>query len=252
VEKERLALQKLIEESQQRLRELTQTESDAQTGNAVDAARVRSLVEAGSVAEATALLGRLPCLHGTIVHGEKRGRTIGYPTANLGEWDTNEVDAVPADGIYAGWLHVDDLTSLSGAPSVVAPPSKGNHGFRAESGGAGSSASLTLTPAAAPANATCSVQYGIRLPAAISIGTNPTFDGKRSRQVEAFALDQQNWIDLYEKQAKIEFVSFLRPTIKFSGASWLEDLLEQMKQDCAKASAILAQQQRSGSEKLKK
>jgi FAD synthase len=264
VEKERRALQKLIEESQQRLQQLTQsqmdseaqveteTETEAEAEAAVDAARIRSLVEEGSVEEAAAVLGRLPCLKGSIVHGEKRGRTIGYPTANLGEWDANAVDAVPADGIYAGWLHVDTFNSFtssdSDAPMAKTLPCKGNHGFRQDGkgedvtrGGVGGDANKGQSSAPTPAAATNS--YAVRLPAAISIGTNPTFDGQRSRQVEAFALNQKDWIDLYDKRAKIEFVSFLRPTIKFSGASWLDDLLAQMKQDCAKAADILAKRE---------
>jgi len=68
-------------------------------------------------------------------------------------------------------------------------------------------------------------------PAAISIGTNPTFEGVRGRQVEAYALDQEG-LDLYDKNASIEFGWFLRPTLKFDG---LEPLLEQMKKDCDRA-----------------
>ena len=42
-----------------------------------------------------------------VIHGEKRGREIGYPTANLG---LSNLACVPADGIYAGWLTVEDKT----------------------------------------------------------------------------------------------------------------------------------------------
>jgi riboflavin kinase/FMN adenylyltransferase len=70
-----------------------------------------------------------------------------------------------------------------------------------------------------------------RWPAAISIGTNPTFDGVRGRQVESYALDEKD-LDLYDKIAKVEFGWRLRDTIKFSG---LDSLLAQMKIDCDKA-----------------
>lgn len=64
-----------------------------------------------------------------------------------------------------------------------------------------------------------------RWPAAISIGTNPTFPGVRGRQVEAYALDKTD-LELYDLEAMVEFGYRLRDTLKFDG---LEPLLEQMK-----------------------
>jgi riboflavin kinase/FMN adenylyltransferase len=145
-------------------------------GEVVSSTRIRKLIVAGDVEKARELLTRPHRLDGIVVHGEKRGREIGYPTANLGDL---EHQTIPADGIYAGWLSV-----------------------------------------------------GIdRWPAAISIGTNPTFAGVRGRQVEAYALDQVG-LDLYTKAATIEFGWRLRDTLTFDG---LEPLLVQMAKDCAKA-----------------
>ena len=142
----------------------------------ISSSRIRALVVAGKVEEARTLLSRPHRLDGVVVHGEKRGREIGYPTANLG---AIEGQTIPADGVYAGWLTV-----------------------------------------------------GINFwPAAISIGTNPTFEGERGRQVEAYALDQEG-LELYDKNASIEFGWYLRPTLKFDS---LEELLVQMKKDCDKA-----------------
>ena len=142
----------------------------------ISSSRIRALVIEGKVEEARELLSRPHRLDGVVVHGEKRGREIGYPTANLGNL---EGQTIPADGVYAGWLTV-----------------------------------------------------GINFwPAAISIGTNPTFEGERGRQVEAYALDQEG-LDLYDKDASIEFGWYLRPTLKFDG---LDELLVQMKLDCDKA-----------------
>ncbi|NCZ72371.1 MAG: bifunctional riboflavin kinase/FMN adenylyltransferase, partial [Actinobacteria bacterium] len=70
-----------------------------------------------------------------------------------------------------------------------------------------------------------------RWSAAISIGTNPTFDGVRGRQVEAYALDRDD-LDLYDQEAKVEFGWRLRDTIKFGS---LDELLVQMKIDCDEA-----------------
>ena len=149
---------------------------NSDNGEVISSSRIRILVNEGKVEDARALLGRPHRLDGVVVHGEKRGREIGYPTANLGNIDGQ---AIPADGVYAGWLTV-----------------------------------------------------GINFwPAAISIGTNPTFVGERGRQVEAYALDQEG-LELYDKNASIEFGWFLRPTLKFDG---LEPLLAQMKIDCDQA-----------------
>ena len=61
-----------------------------------------------------------------------------------------------------------------------------------------------------------------------SVSTNPTFEGIRTRQIEAYALDQTG-LDLYDKKCKFVFGWRLRETIKFDG---LDPLLEQMKKDC--------------------
>lgn len=145
-------------------------------GEVVSSTRIRKLIIQGDVEQARALLTRPHRLDGIVVHGEKRGREIGYPTANLGDL---EHQTIPADGVYAGWLTV-----------------------------------------------------GInRWAAAISIGTNPTFDGIRGRQVEAYAIDQVG-LDLYSQRATIEFGWRLRDTLKFDG---LQPLLDQMAKDCIKA-----------------
>lgn len=151
-------------------------ELNSDSGEVISSSRIRTLVHEGNVEDARLLLGRPHRLDGVVIHGEKRGREIGYPTANLGNIDGQ---TIPADGVYAGWLTV-----------------------------------------------------GINFwPAAISIGTNPTFEGERGRQVEAYALDQEG-LELYDKNASIEFGWRLRPTLKFDG---LEPLLAQMKIDCVQA-----------------
>jgi riboflavin kinase/FMN adenylyltransferase len=59
--------------------------------------RVRDALAAGDLPAASAVLGRPHSLSGTVVHGDARGRTLGFPTANL----ANIVEMLPADGIYA-------------------------------------------------------------------------------------------------------------------------------------------------------
>jgi riboflavin kinase/FMN adenylyltransferase len=145
-------------------------------GSIISSTRIRNLIIDGQIERANELLTRLFYLKGPVVHGEKRGRQIGYPTANLG---LNALATIPADGVYAGWLTVGKD----------------------------------------------------RWPAAISIGTNPTFPGVRGRQVEAYAIDQVD-LHLYDQDATVEFGYRLRDTLKFDG---LDALLKQMKKDCDQA-----------------
>lgn len=72
-------------------------------GSIISSTRIRNLIIDGQIERANELLTRLFYLKGPVVHGEKRGRQIGYPTANLG---LNALATIPADGVYAGWLTV--------------------------------------------------------------------------------------------------------------------------------------------------
>ena len=74
-------------------------------GSAISSTRIRNLIVDGDVERANELLTRPFYLRGPVVHGEKRGRTIGYPTANIG---LAENATIPADGVYAGWLTVGE------------------------------------------------------------------------------------------------------------------------------------------------
>lgn len=73
-------------------------------GDVISSTRIRQLLRDGHVVKAAEFLTRPHQLVGEVIHGEKRGREIGYPTANLG-YDPKAT--VPRDGIYAGWLTVD-------------------------------------------------------------------------------------------------------------------------------------------------
>ena len=65
----------------------------------VSSSRIREAVSAGDVEAAARMLGRPPAVRGEVVHGDARGRELGFPTANLGGTE----GLVPADGVYAGW-----------------------------------------------------------------------------------------------------------------------------------------------------
>lgn len=84
---------------------VTVVEPQTFEGEIVSSTRVRELIEQGAVAQATRLLGRYPSLRGRVIEGDKRGRTLGFPTANLA---IAERRLVPADGIYAVRVKIGD------------------------------------------------------------------------------------------------------------------------------------------------
>ena len=139
---------------------------------AVSSTEIRAMVAAGDVVGAAAALGRSHRVSGVVIHGDHRGRELGYPTANV---DVADSMAVPGDGVYAGRFRVD------GEPTIWRP-------------------------------------------AAISVGTNPTFDGE-TRRVEAFVLDAPDGYDVYGQWADVEFVERIREMLRFdsvdaSSARW--------------------------------
>jgi len=140
---------------------------------------IRSCVAAGDVVGAAAALGREHRVEGVVVRGDLRGRTLGFPTANL---QTPPHTAVPADGVYAGWL----------------------------------------------------VRGGQRLPAAVSVGTNPTFEGGE-RRVEAYVLDFTG--DLYGEHVGVDFVARLRGMVRFAEVA---ELQAAMARDVAETGRLLA------------
>ena len=164
----------------------------ADRGRRVSSTWIRELLSSGDVADARKLLGRDHSVVGEVVHGLKRGREIGYPTANL----SHELEGfVPADGVYAGWL-IDEADASGLRP-------------------------------------------GIRYPAAISIGTNPTFDDVASRQVEAYVLDETD-LDLYGHHVQLRFVDRIRGMGAFDG---IDALVAQIADDVERTREILGRDQ---------
>jgi len=154
-------------------------------GVTVSSSQIRDLLNAGDVAGADRDLGRPHRVEGVVVRGHQRGRALGFPTANL---ETTPYPAVPADGVYAGWLASLDSDGLETA----------------------------------------------RWPAAISVGTNPTFEG-RDRTVEAYALDRDD-LDLYGVHVAVDFAARLRGMVRFDSAA---ALVEQMHRDVDQARALV-------------
>ena len=84
----------------------------------ISSSRIRTLVSEGDVAQAAGLLGRPYVLRGEVVEGDRRGRTIGFPTANV---RPDESALVPARGVYGGYVLVGGETFAACTNVGVAP-----------------------------------------------------------------------------------------------------------------------------------
>ena len=186
---------------------------------------IRDLVAAGDVAGAARGLGRPHRVEGVVVRGEQRGRALGFPTANL---ETAEHTAIPADGVYAGWLASLDHDGQETGRGRERRAGVGAERGRARSAGVGKQSAGAGKGRARGAGET------ERWPAAISVGTNPTFDG-RHRVVEAYALDRDD-LDLYGVHVAVDFAARLRGMVRFDS---VDALIDQMRQDIAEARALV-------------
>ena len=83
---------------------------------AVSSSRIRRALADGQVEAAAALIGSAPFLRGTVVHGDERGRQLGFPTANLA---FDYPAALPALGIYLGRVHVPERDVGPEHPALV-------------------------------------------------------------------------------------------------------------------------------------
>jgi len=169
-------------------------------GTVVSSSRVRSVLVQGEVRTAADLLGRPYRIRGVVSQGQKRGRTIGFPTANLEQIKT----LIPGDGVYAvrGW---QPLADLSPGPS----PHRGG-----ERGGVWRG-------------------WGRGWPGAANIGPNPTF-GESAPKVEVHLIEFQG--ELTGQELAVDFVERLRDTQKFPT---VEALVDQLKKDIEAARQIL-------------
>ena len=87
-------------------------------GKPVKSRRIRSALTDGDVAGCPELLGRNHTLSGVVVLGDQRGRTLGFPTANL-DIDSNLL--LPGDGIYATWAVIDGTRHQSATSIGIRP-----------------------------------------------------------------------------------------------------------------------------------
>jgi riboflavin kinase/FMN adenylyltransferase len=153
---------------------------EAGGGEPFSSTLTRRLIAEGDVEGASEILGRPHRVEGVVVRGAQRGRELGFPTANV---ETLPHTAVPADGVYAGWL----------------------------------------------------TAAGERMPAAISVGTNPQFDGTE-RTVEAYAIDRVG-LELYGLHVTVDFLAYVRGQEKFDT---IDSLLVAMADDVKKCRELTA------------
>ena len=145
---------------------------------------IRRMVAAGDVEAAARALGRPHRVSGPVVTGDRRGRDLGFPTANLA---VDPALAIPADGVYAGRVR------FSGIPERW-------------------------------------------WPAAVSVGSNPTFEAA-ARRVEAFAIDAPEELDVYGQVADLDFEVRLRGMERFAHVA---ELVDQMARDVEAAREALS------------
>jgi riboflavin kinase/FMN adenylyltransferase len=117
-----------------------------------------------------------------VAEGDRRGKELGFPTANV---PASGVTVTPADGVYAGRLRRLDIDES--------------------------------------------------FPAAISVGTNPTFDGHRESRVESYVLDR-NDLELYGVEVEVSFFARLRGMTAFDS---VDDLVAQMHDDVEQTRRVL-------------
>lgn len=152
-------------------------------GSPASSTAIRSALSIGDIDTTNEMLGRQFRYTGTVVTGDRRGRELGFPTANL---RVGTDRCVPMDGVYAGWLtRLDD----QGAEPMAG---------------------------------------------AISVGTNPTFDGVEHR-VETYVIDRHD-LELYGVEVAVDFTHLLRGQVKFDG---LDGLINQMTADVRQAKHLL-------------
>ena len=79
--------------------EVIQADSLSLSGEIVSSTAIKSLIRSGEMREAYRALGRPHAIYGTVVTGQKLGRRLGYPTANVQREDADQL--LPPDGVYA-------------------------------------------------------------------------------------------------------------------------------------------------------
>ncbi len=164
-------------------------------GIPVSSTAIRNYYSAGDIDSIIKFLGRIPSLKGKVIHGDKRGRLLGFPTANI---DIFERYIAPKDGVYIGLVKIfnkkienkiiSNLDLLNFLKKYIS-------------------------------------EFNELMPAVINIGNNPTFKGVR-KWVEAHIIDFNH--DIYNKKIEVFFIKRLRDEITFTSK---QELILQIQKD---------------------
>lgn len=92
---------------------------------AVSSTRIRKAIQSGNLKEANELLGKPYSLTGFVVEGQKLGRQLGYPTANFSIDEPHKL--IPQNGVYAGYINIDNQTYKTMINIGVRPTVDGTH-----------------------------------------------------------------------------------------------------------------------------
>jgi len=156
------------------------------TGETVSSSHIRGLVAAGEVATAAQFLGGPFLFEGEVVSGDRVGRELGMPTANL---VPDDALVCPGHGIYAAWAHpAEPAASKMPSPAHPAEPAASGH------------------------------------PSAVSVGVRPTFETGRGLLVEAHLIGFEG--DLYGRQLRIALLERMRGEKRFDSVDDLVEQMK--------------------------
>jgi riboflavin kinase/FMN adenylyltransferase len=206
-----LMLEKHAQEYNYQLREIPKHILD---NISISSTNIREALLHNDIATADKLLGYEFFFEGEVVHGDKLGRELGYPTANLKI--QNEEKITPGNGIYA----------------VYATVKQSSVGSQQSSVGSGQSSVISRQSAVGSQQSAVSNEQS-RLKGMMSIGFRPTVDGKK-RVIEVNIFDFNEVI--YGKTLRVYVKKYLREEVKFDS---LPDLVKQIDQDKVESLKVL-------------
>ncbi len=177
---------------------------DANTGS-ISSTRIRNALAEGRVEDAASMLGRPYSLHGVVVAGNRLGRTIGFPTANMQLYEPLKV--IPAPGVYAVYVNI---------PSAVSAPERLHTTPESISIGPEGSANEIFSCSERPLG---SNNIGM-----CNIGYRPTIGPGNALTIETHILDFDE--DIYGLDIHIHFYKRIREERKFDSLSALADQLK--------------------------
>lgn len=174
---------------------------------AVSSTKIRQALLAGDVGLAADYLGYAFSIFGRVIKGDKIGRTIGFPTANIFVEETYKL--IPGDGIYAVTVEMEVRSSELGVGSQESGVNSLESGMEV----------INLKPSTLNLQPFKGMAY---------IGQRPTINGMtRNIEVNIFDFNQE----IYGQDIKMNFLKFLRHDVKFTGLDALKIQLQQDKED---------------------